>query len=89
MTIDLEDDTIVLRIKHFDPGLRGWEEKDHATEFVLVQVAPRQAIFLQRHKPNPPWLIYQRTSDDQLIAYFERVNEAAQVEGQFIYQRQP
>lgn len=42
----MEDDgTVVLRLKHFNPDLTGWEERDDMTSFRLVSVEPCAAYF--------------------------------------------
>jgi len=37
--------SFTLRLKHFDSGLKGWEEKDDSVEFPLVSVSPTEAKF--------------------------------------------
>jgi hypothetical protein len=37
--------SLVLRIKHFDAGLKGWEEKGDAVEFPLVAIEDGAAYF--------------------------------------------
>ena len=38
-------DTVELRIKHFNPDVTGWEEKDKYTTFKLVKVEGQNAWF--------------------------------------------
>ena len=45
LTIVPKGDSFVLRLKHFSPGLVGWEEKDEAEEFPLVSVSEKEACF--------------------------------------------
>lgn len=87
MTIESHGEHILLRIKHFYPGLKGWEEKDLATEFLLVQFQPREAVFLQINKPGP-WMIYHLEEEDKLISYFEKEGEVLVTEEIFEYKRQ-
>src|SRR5512134_3551134 len=35
----------VLRLKHFNPGLIGWEEKDQAYSYPLVELEKNKAVF--------------------------------------------
>jgi hypothetical protein len=58
-----------MRIKHFHPGLRGWEEKDESLTFDLVELREGQAAWLKRGAERPLWLVYRRTGD-QLAAWF-------------------
>lgn len=45
LTIVEENDTVLLRLKHFDNKLVGWEEKDKSIEFPFVSVSKTEAIF--------------------------------------------
>src|SRR5215207_2128187 len=36
MTLESDGAELILRIKHFHPGLKGWEEKDESVSLVLV-----------------------------------------------------
>jgi hypothetical protein len=45
VTISEENETLVLRLKHFDHLLKGWEEKDEAIEFQLVKLEENRAFF--------------------------------------------
>lgn len=40
-----ENDSLVLRIKHFTPEMTGWEEKAEYVEFPLVRVEERAVYF--------------------------------------------
>lgn len=35
LTIVAKDDSLVLRLKHLDGSLKGWEEKDESQEFLF------------------------------------------------------
>ena len=39
------ESTVVLRLKHFNADLTGWEEKAHVLEFPLVEITPTKAVF--------------------------------------------
>ena len=47
MLIEQTDDGPVLRIKHFNAGLIGWEEKAEVHSFPLVSVDESEAVFEQ------------------------------------------
>lgn len=76
-----------MRIKHFSPELKGWEEKDAATELVLVSAGEQEAIFLQRAVENPPRLVYRRAAGS-LVCYFMRGSDLPPVEEWFVFTRQ-
>ena len=88
MTIEPQAGGLVLRVKHFYPGLLGWEEKDSAVEMPLVQLTHHEAVFLQHHTETPTWLVYRRESEDRLIAYFDNAETPAGKAERFIYTRQ-
>ena len=45
MTISEENETLLLRIKHFSNDLKGWEEKDESEEFKLVKIESNRVYF--------------------------------------------
>lgn len=45
MDISTVNDTIRLRLKHFNPDMTGWEEKDKYITFTLLSVEPNKAMF--------------------------------------------
>ncbi|MHA7871789.1 MAG: DUF6265 family protein [Hyphococcus sp.] len=55
-----ENDSLVLRIKHFTPAMVGWEEKDGYVEFPLVGLGERAAYF--------DGLTFAMTGDDAMQA---------------------
>jgi hypothetical protein len=45
LTFAEREGTVVLRLKHFNADLTGWEEKAQVLEFPLVEMTPTQAVF--------------------------------------------
>lgn len=45
LSIIEENQSLILRLKHFGPSLIGWEEKDKAVEFPLVKIEEDKAFF--------------------------------------------
>lgn len=45
VTISHENETLILRLKHFHGDLKGWEEKDETIDFKLVKVTPNKVYF--------------------------------------------
>ena len=45
LTLVEEGDSVVLRLKHFNADLTGWEEKAEVREFPLVSLTPTEAAF--------------------------------------------
>lgn len=57
-TIEQEEGQLpILRIKHYHPGLRGWEEKDESVTFTLREVEGQRAVFDEDDSSTQ--LIYQ------------------------------
>ena len=77
----------MMRIKHFYPGMQGWEAKDEAVDFLLVQLQNREAAFLQVNKPVR-WLVYRMETEDNLISYFHNDDEPVKSEDIFAFFRQ-
>ena len=89
MTIEIgmerDEAQAVFRIKHFNPGLRGWEEKDEAVEYALVSPTDGEAVFVKRSDADRNWMVYRRTGD-HLRVTFER-GEGSAPEGEFAFIR--
>ena len=45
MTIVEHEGSLILRLKHFDQSLHGWEEKDETVDFPLVKLDDENAWF--------------------------------------------
>ncbi len=39
------NNTLLLQLKHFDKGLKGWEEKEETVDFPLVKIEGNRAYF--------------------------------------------
>jgi hypothetical protein len=87
ITLTFEDGLLVMRFKHFDADLVGWEEKGEALEFPLVQCTNQGTVFFERNVPDPRWLIYRREDERTLIVSFEREGEVVSAAEQFIFTR--
>jgi hypothetical protein len=55
-----EEGSLTLRLKHFHPDMKGWEEKDNMVTFPLVRIAKDEALF--------DGIAYQRTGRDSMVA---------------------
>jgi hypothetical protein len=73
--VEPEDGRLVMRIKHFRPGLLGWEERNESVALDLVAVRDGEAIWAQRDTVK--WLVYRLEPDGaQLNVTFEVPDEA-------------
>jgi hypothetical protein len=86
MSMEPNEARVVFRIKHFAPGLVGWEEKEEAVTFDLVQLTAGEATFLKRGEER--WMVYQRqSSSGELLAWFETESEPYVPGEEFRYKR--
>lgn len=79
-TLTEEGSTVILRLKHFHPDLKGWEEKDETVDFPLVAFDDGQAFF--------DGLTYQRLGPNEIRVYLAmHTKEGSAREETFPYKR--
>lgn len=88
LTIEPDGDQLLMRIKHFSPGLIGWEEKDQAVTLILVRLQPGEASFYRLGGDEPLWLFYRLEDENTLVAFFERDETGHKQEDEFRYVNQ-
>lgn len=76
-TITEENNSLLLRIKHFDKELKGWEEKDTSIEFPLVKIEKNKAFF--------DGLTFEKISEEELNIYVIFNEEGEEIEMKFNY----
>ena len=69
MTLGLEDNGFILKIKHFSPGLIGWEEINQSVIYDMVQQKEGEVVFHKRQSEEPNWMIY-RLNESKLEVFF-------------------
>jgi hypothetical protein len=74
-TIVEQDETLLIRLKHFDGKLNGWEEKNVTVDFKLVKVTPDKVYF--------DGFTFERINKDAINTYVLINNE----EVKFSFQR--
>jgi len=80
VTIVEENETLLLRLKHFHANLKGWEEKDVTQDFRLVKVTPDRIYF--------EGFTFEKVSKDKMIAYVViGSKKETQKELSFVYER--
>ena len=72
LVLELRNNTPTLLLKHFDPGLKGWEDKDKAVTLPLQQFQPNEAMFISDDAARPTKLTYRRTGKNALEVVLER-----------------
>ena len=81
LTLVEQNGTVVLKLKHFNPDLTGWEEKAHFVTFRLLKLTPTEAFF--------EGLTFRRVGDDRMqifLALRDRVDGTVREE-EFAYTR--
>lgn len=79
ITISEIEQTVIMRLKHFDSELKGWEEKDETVDFKLVKLTPDKVFF--------DGLTFERISDEEMNVYVRFESEGDKTEGKFNYHR--
>lgn len=78
-TIVEQDETLLLRIKHFAADLHGWEARDESVDFRLVKMTADKVYF--------DGLTFEKVSDDEMNVYVIIGDEGQQKETKFNYRR--
>ncbi|MEQ8423901.1 MAG: DUF6265 family protein [Cyclobacteriaceae bacterium] len=79
VTVTEENQTLMLRLKHFHSDLKGWEEKDVTVDFRLVKVTEDRVYFEA--------FTFERVSDDEINMYVVIGAKGKQTETRFNYKR--
>lgn len=79
ITISEIEQTLIMRLKHFDPQLKGWEEKDETVDFKLVKLSPGKIFF--------DGLTFERISENEMNVYVRFESDEQDSEGKFNYYR--
>jgi hypothetical protein len=86
LTMEPDGEQLVFRIKHFGPGLAGWEEKDAAVTLDLVSLRDGEAVFLKRGEER--WMVYQaQPGNGELLVWFDTVAQPHEPGDEFRYAR--
>lgn len=67
MAIEPDENNLVLKIKHFNRGLIGWEPKDQSTEFLFEHIGNREVWFLQRDTENFMRMIFKLDESEECL----------------------
>ncbi|MGK7370512.1 MAG: DUF6265 family protein [Candidatus Halalkalibacterium sp. M3_1C_030] len=79
VTISEEENTLMLRLKHFHKDLKGWEEKNETVDFPLVKVTPGKVFF--------DGFTFERISENEMNIYVIIGEEGKEQETKFNYKR--
>ncbi len=78
-TISEESESLIFRLKHFDPQLKGWEAKGEVIEFRLVKVSRNKVYF--------EGLTIERIQPDEIVMYVVIGEPGKEEEVEFRYFR--
>ncbi|MDH4020473.1 MAG: DUF6265 family protein [Xanthomonadales bacterium] len=78
-TIVEEDDTLILRLKHFSSKLLGWETQNETVDFKLVKVTPEKVYF--------DGMTFENVNDDEMNVYVIIGDEGQERETKFNYRK--
>jgi hypothetical protein len=81
MTLVEEGGTLIMRLKHFNADMTGWEEKDRSVSFRLARVAPGELMF--------GGLTFRRVGEDTLRIFLALRGAAGIREEAFELHRRP
>ena len=87
--IEQEGSDVYFRLKHFNPGLKGWEEKNDNVALKLTDQGDRRATFLAVDGDKRMEVRLQRVSTDRLEILMIRSNPKTTKEDRFVYTRLP
>ncbi len=79
VTITEEDNSLILRLKHFHSDLKGWEEKNETIDFKLVKVSENKVYF--------DGFTFEQISDNEINMYVVFQNENEKREIKFNYKK--
>jgi len=76
-TIVEQDETLLLRLKHFTSDLHGWEARDETVDFKLVKVTPGKVYF--------DGMTFEKVSDQEMNVYVVTGDAGEEKETRFNY----
>lgn len=79
MTLTEREGRVVLRLKHFDPDLTGWESRDETVDFPLIRFTDTALFF--------DGLTFERDGDDRILVYLAMSGDDGTREETFEYVR--
>lgn len=89
LAIEQRPDGPMLLIAHYDPGLKGWEDKNKpATFHVKDFLSDGEVVFESQDKANPLLLTYSRTSKNTMDVLLERQRDGKWVKQTYKYTRE-
>lgn len=80
----LENDSVpIMRLRHFNPGSIGWEEKDKPYVYPLISLTRTKAVFERPDKKSA--LSFERLSKESLVAVLIQDKDGKKESTEFRY----
>lgn len=80
LTLSEVGHTLLLRLKHFHPDLKGWEEKEETVDFPLVSISENEVYF--------DGMTFRKSNQNEIIVYLAMQRRDGPVsEETFTYKR--
>ncbi len=79
LTIAEEDNSLILKLKHFHSDLKGWEEINETIDFKLVKVTENKVYF--------DGFTFEQLTDNEMNIYVVFMNEGEKSEMKFNYKK--
>jgi len=87
-TIEGSAEGPVLLINHFEPGLKGWEDKSKPAAFHIKNFLPEGEVVFESNDPaNPLLMTWSRTSKNTMDVLLERKRDGQWVKQVYKYTR--
>jgi hypothetical protein len=83
MLIEQTNKGLVLRLKHFNPGLIGWEDKAQVHSYPLIEFHKGLAVFEKVDKKSR--LTFRRQAKDALLVSLEQNHDGKQESEEFSF----
>ena len=85
MHIESEGSDIYLRLKHFNFGLKGWEEKNDNVSLKLIEQTPGTATFLRADGANRLELRFKKVAPNRMDILMLRTSPKGATQDLFAY----
>ena len=79
------DEVPVMKLRHFNPGSIGWEDKENPYLYPLISLQGRKAVFERPDKKTS--LSYERVSENTLKSVLIQETDGKQTTTEFIFNK--
>lgn len=87
MTITVEGDEIVFRLRHFDRSLKPWEPQDAPLTYKMKSLSGDEVVFEHPEKNDPKRFVYRRPGKDKFVVRLESEKDGKLSGSEFEFRR--